>query len=284
MNVIDILNDRGIRYQEAGKDYLIKCINPEHDDSHPSLRVDKISGIFNCFSCGHKGSIFIEFGADPNVVDIKIAELQTKIRKLARSESLMLPSDMVLFKQDYRDISKEVYIDAGAFQSNEEEEFKNRVVFPLYDIRNNLKVFIGRALHSEEVDRYLFYPKNVVPPLFPAHPKVIKSSLIIVEGIFDALNLIDKGCTNVVCAFGTHTLLKTYKARLSHYQILGVNKFYIMFDGDKSGNVAAAKLQDVLNNNGMNAETIELPEGIDPGDLTEQDVKILMKGLYGNET
>ena len=103
------------------------------------------------------------------------------------------------------------------------------------------------------------------------------------EGIFDVLNMMDKGCYNVICAFGTHSLLKTYKDKLSHYQILGVNKFYIMFDGDKAGRDAGEKLESILNANGFNAETIELPDGLDPGDLTEQDISILMKGLYGNE-
>ncbi len=100
---------------------------------------------------------------------------------------------------------------------------------------------------------------------------------------FDALNMIDKGCRNVISAFGTHTLLKTYKQKLSHYQILGVNKFYILFDGDKAGREAGQKLENVLNTNGFNAEVVELPDGMDPGDLTTQDINILMTGLYGNE-
>ena len=39
----------------------------------------------------------------------------------------------------------------------------------------------------------------------------------------------------------------------------------------------------ILNDNGFNAEIIELPDGTDPGDLTENDIETLMKGLYGNE-
>jgi DNA primase len=79
MNVIDILNDRHIKYREAGKDYLVTCINPEHDDSNPSMRIDKVTGIFHCFSCGHKGNIFTKFGAEPNWIDIHIVRLQDKI-------------------------------------------------------------------------------------------------------------------------------------------------------------------------------------------------------------
>ena len=283
MNVIDILNDRQLKYKEAGKDYQILCINPEHDDSNPSMRVDKVTGVFHCFSCGYKGNIFSKFGAEPNFIDIRVAGLQEKIRDMLSNKSLMLPADAVPFTRDYRGLSSHIYQEAEAFTSNQEDEFKDRVMFPIRDIRGNIKVFIGRALHSDAEGKYLFYPNHVTPPLFPAHPEIYKNSLIVVEGIFDALNMMDKGCYNVITAFGTHSILKSYRDKLSHYKILGVNKFYIMFDGDDAGRSAGEKLEAVLNSNGFNAETIELPDGMDPGDLTEQDIMTLMIGLYGNE-
>lgn len=283
MNVIDVLKNQQIDYREAGKDYLIRCLNPQHDDNNPSMRVDKVTGIFHCFSCGHKGDIFRTFGADPNFTDIEISKLQNKIRDLLSTTNLTMPFDAVPFCRDYRDISAQTYMMVHAFTSNQEDEFRGRIIFPLYDIRGNIKVFVGRDMHSELKSKYLFYPEHVTPPLFPAHPEIWRNSLIIVEGIFDALNLMDKGCYNVICAFGTHTLLKTFKERLDHFQILGVNKYYIMFDGDKAGIDAGKKLEETLQNAGINAEQIELTEGMDPGDMTEEDITTLMKGLYGNE-
>ena len=280
-NVIDILNDRQIKTREAGRDYLVLCINPEHDDSNPSMRIDKVTGIFHCFSCGHKGSIFQKFGAEPNHIDLGVARLQDTIRKMLYNTNLVIPADAVPFCRDYRGISAHVYMEANAFTSNSEEEFKDRIMFPIEDIRGNIKVFIGRALHSDVDSKYLFYPKRVTPPLFPAHPEVWKNTLIIVEGIFDALNLMDKGVYNVITAFGTHTLAKTYKEKLSHYKILGVHKFYIMFDGDEAGLVAGRRLETLLNENGFNAEQIELSGGSDPGDLTDISIRNLMLELYG---
>ena len=284
MNVIDILKDRQIKFKEAGKDYQIRCINPEHDDSNPSMRIDKVTGVYHCFSCGYKGNLFTKFGAEPNHIEMAVARLQDKIRDLSANKTLTLPADSVPFNRDYRGLSAYTYLEAGAFTSNQEDEFKDRVMFPIRDIRGNIKVFIGRALHSNVEDKYLFYPKHVTPPLFPPNPEIYKNSLIVVEGIFDALNMMDKGCYNVISAFGTHSLLKTYKDKLSHYKILGVNKFYIMFDGDKAGRSAGEKLEETLNANGFNAETIELPDGMDPGDLTENDISILMRGLYGENS
>lgn len=283
MNVNDILNDRQIRYKETGKDYQILCLNPEHDDTNPSMRVDKVTGVFHCFSCGFKGNLFRYFGADPNFVDLRIAGLQDKIRDLLGGTNLIMPNDAVPFTKDYREISGYTYKEVGAFTSNEMEEFRGRLMFPIKDIRGNIKVFMGRAMYSDIKAKYLFHPRHITPPIFPPFPEIYKNTLIIVEGIFDVLNMIDKGCHNVICAFGTHSLLKTYKEKLSHFKILGVNKFYIMFDGDKAGQIAAEKLEDTLNSNNFNAEIIQLPENLDPGDLTEQDISTLMIGLYGNE-
>lgn len=283
MNVIDVLTDRNIKFKESGNDYQVVCLNPEHEDSNPSMRIDKVTGIYHCFSCGFKGNIFKFFGAEPNFIDIRIAKLEEKIRSMLSNKTLTMPPDAIAFDQDYRGISKDIYQQSHAFLSTAEEEFKDRLMFPIYDIRGNIKVFVGRALHSDVEAKYLFYPKHTSPPLFPANPEIWKNSLIIVEGLFDVLNLMDKGCHNVICAFGTHSLFKTYKDKLSHYKILGVNKFYIMFDGDKAGVTASEKLNKILNENGFNSESIELPEGLDPGDLSQEDVTILMKGLYGNE-
>ena len=40
MDVLEILNKEEVGYTPSGQDYLIRCLNPEHDDSNPSLRVD----------------------------------------------------------------------------------------------------------------------------------------------------------------------------------------------------------------------------------------------------
>ena len=280
MNVIDVLTDRQLKYREAGKDYLIRCLNPEHDDNNPSMRVDKVTGIFHCFSCGFKGNIYKYFGADEDYVSSQVAQLQDKIRDILSATTLTMPLDAVPFCRDYRGISAHTYMMVHAFTSNEQEEFKDRLMFPLYDIRGNIKAFMGRDLHSELKSKYLFYPSSVTPPLFPAHPEVWKNTLIIVEGVFDALNMMDKGCYNVITAFGTTSLFKTFKERLAHFEILGVNKYYIMFDGDKAGINASTKLEEAMNAGGFNAERIDMPEGRDPGDLSEEEITEFMRNLY----
>ena len=40
MDVIELLNKQHIVYTVSGQDFQIKCLNPDHDDRNPSLRVD----------------------------------------------------------------------------------------------------------------------------------------------------------------------------------------------------------------------------------------------------
>ena len=61
MDVLELLNKEEVGYTPSGQDYLIRCLNPEHDDSNPSLRVDKVTGVMHCFSCGFRGNVFAHF-------------------------------------------------------------------------------------------------------------------------------------------------------------------------------------------------------------------------------
>ena len=47
MNVEDLLISKNIPYIPKGKDFVVQCLNPEHKDRNPSMRIDQITGIFN---------------------------------------------------------------------------------------------------------------------------------------------------------------------------------------------------------------------------------------------
>jgi DNA primase len=71
--VLDLIQKNGLQFQVSGRDYLIKCLNPEHPDTNPSFRVDRVSGIAHCFSCGFKTIILKYYGVFTNPIPIKIA-------------------------------------------------------------------------------------------------------------------------------------------------------------------------------------------------------------------
>jgi len=94
MIAIELLQERNIPFTVKGQDAIISCLNPEHDDTNPSLRVDKVTGIMHCFSCGFKGNLFTHFGAPESPLEVKIHRIKDKIAK-ARSQTvgIQLPED-----------------------------------------------------------------------------------------------------------------------------------------------------------------------------------------------
>ena len=71
MTVEELLVVEKIKFKQSPADFVVHCLNPEHDDTNPSMRIDKITGVFNCFSCGFKGNIFKHFDKPSNYLDIK---------------------------------------------------------------------------------------------------------------------------------------------------------------------------------------------------------------------
>ena len=71
--------------------------------------------------------------------------------------------------------------------------------------------------------------------------------------------------------------------RFSQYKLQGVNKIYIMFDGDKAGKEGSKKLYNALKDTFVVKE-LELPEGSDPGSLSTEDINSLKEYLYGSRS
>ena len=105
--------------------------------------------------------------------------------------------------------------------------------------------------------------------------------MYIVEGIFDFLNLYDKGLHNVACTFGTGGLLNNTAEKLLPYKVRGIEKIFILYDGDEAGRVAAIKIKPLIEECDFEVEIVKLEEGSDPGDMSQEDVDSLIE--YCNE-
>lgn len=276
-HVANLLKDKSIYYIPSGGDYLIKCLNPEHDDSNPSCRVDQITGITHCFSCGFKTNIFKYFGVLTDHTSIKVAKLKEKLRNLRISaEGLELPEFYTPYTQSFRGISKVTLKKFGAFylssENKEMPSMADRIMFPITDITGKIILFLGRHTLSSGNPRYLYYPKHVEMPMFPASLEERNSSIVLVEGIFDFLNVYDKGLTNAVCIFGTNTLSKNTAEKMLPFKSQGVTKVYLMLDGDEPGRKASQELKPKLEELELEVEIIFLEDDKDPGELSQEEV------------
>lgn len=272
--VLDLLTKNSVHCVPSGQDYLIRCLNPEHDDKNPSLRVDKTVGTFHCFSCGFKGNIFRFFGVMDNPVGVKVAKLKNKLRDLAVSfNGVEFPHEQIPVTKTFRGISVKTLKEFGAFYcTTGQQELQDRIFFPIKDLRGRTVVFVGRHMFSDSNPRYLNFPSGVTMPIFPESFKDRHKSVVLVEGIFDMLNVYDKGLTNVACTFGTNTLQKDTALKLLPFKTQGITKIYLMFDGDQAGAQAMDKLKPLIEETGYQVEKIILEPDTDPGELSQEYV------------
>ena len=257
-----------------GKDFVVSCLNPEHDDNNPSMRIDQITGIFHCFSCGFKGNVFVHFGEKASFLHLRRELVKKKIReKRAESVGLPFPRSALPYVGNWRNIKPETYRKFEAFQ--EHEAFVGRIVFPIRDISGRIVAFNARHM-TGGTPKYLISPPGARMPLFPAKIDPIRASVILVEGIYDMINLHDKGLTNAVCCFGTRNI---NEEKLSILRLQGIEEAIVFFDGDEAGQTAAAKVQEMCENVDLLTRNINVVD-IDPGALTENQVEKLKDKLY----
>lgn len=271
--VLELIQKNGLEYKVSGRDYLLKCLNPEHDDSNPSFRVDRVTGVAHCFSCGFKTNLFKYFGVFTNPVPIKIAKLKEKLNELKSGQiGLNLPDGHTPYTRTFRGLSSKTLKYFEAFYTNSVEKLRDRIIFPIRDITGKVVVFVGRHTLSNGNPRYLVYPSGVKVPLYPPRAPDGAHSVVLVEGLFDMLNLWDNGLENVACCFGTNTLQNDTKEKLFPFKAQGVTHIYLMFDGDEAGRKAARTLKPLVEAEGFVVEIVDLPDGSDPGDLDAEDI------------
>ena len=151
--------------------------------------------------------------------------------------------------------------------------FRNRLLFPIHDLRGRVVAFGGRLL-GEGMPKYLNSPET---PIFHKgeqlyHIHVAKLAIrkaecaIVVEGYFDALRLSLAGFDHVVAPLGT--ALTEAQARLLHRY---TGEVVVCFDSDTPGLVATFKSADVLLAEGMRVRVATMPEGDDPDTVVQRD-------------
>lgn len=168
-------------------------------------------------------------------------------------------------------------IDAGlAFKQGGKvvDFFRHRIMFPIADARGNIIAFSGRALAQEQMPKYvntketLLYKKGeTVFGLNLARDEIKKEgSVIIMEGEFDVISAHREGIGNVVAVKGT-ALTQEQIELLRRYS----QKLIFCFDTDPAGTSAQRRSIQMIENAGIVASVIVLPQGKDPDELLGAD-------------
>lgn len=57
VDVLKTLTDLGIPFRESGRYYKVRCVSGRHADVHPSLLINRESGVFFCPACDYRGNL-----------------------------------------------------------------------------------------------------------------------------------------------------------------------------------------------------------------------------------
>ncbi len=153
--------------------------------------------------------------------------------------------------------------------------YKNRIMFPLYDLEGNVVGFSGRIYNKKSESKYIntketeiFKKGELLYNYHIAKKEARKEkNIIVVEGFMDVIRLSTIGIVNVVATMGTAVT----KYQLNLIQKLAPN-ITLMFDGDKAGEKATNAFIELANGNDSNIKVVRLEDNLDP------DEYILTKG------
>lgn len=148
--------------------------------------------------------------------------------------------------------------------------FRDRLMFPILDPSGHTVGFGGRLLGPGEpkylnsAESEIFSKGRLLYNLGNARHAIRRDErVIIVEGYFDALRLVDAGIENVVAPMGT-ALTEAQAELLGRY----TKQVVLLYDSDAPGQKATFRAADVLLAKGLEVRVVTLPEGEDPDTFT----------------
>jgi len=157
------------------------------------------------------------------------------------------------------------------------DRFRDRIMFPIPDMRGRIIAFGGRALSSDAPAKYLnspetelFHKGNVLFNMGRARKSLGKGgTLVAVEGYMDVIALAQAGFPNAVAPLGT-ALTENQLDLL--WRMAG--EPVLCFDGDEAGLRAAWRAADLalpMIEPGKTVRFALLPDGQDPDDLVRNE-------------
>lgn len=179
------------------------------------------------------------------------------------------------FKDLYHTLSKKGYkddllIESGLFVRGKKnpnqlyDRFKNRIMYPIFDISQSVIAFGGRVL-DQSMPKYLNSPENI---LFNKSHNLYgmqfakgshASYFILVEGYMDVIAMHQAGFSQTVASLGT-ALTGGHAKLLKRY----AKEVVILYDSDTAGKNATLRAIPLLKKESLKINVLSLKEGKDP--------------------
>ncbi|WP_193437423.1 DNA primase [Sporolactobacillus pectinivorans] len=148
------------------------------------------------------------------------------------------------------------------------DRFRNRIIFPIFNMRGQTVAFGGRTL-GEEKPKYLntpesqiFHKGNILYGYHLARQSIRKNNqVVLLEGYVDVVRAHQIGVTNSVASMGT-SLTEDQAAALSRM----AETVIVCYDSDSAGIEASFRAAGMLQGDGKIVKIAKMPEGYDPDD------------------
>lgn len=153
------------------------------------------------------------------------------------------------------------------------DRFRDRLMFPIIDVRGNVIGFGGRIMNSTDPNaaKYLNSPETLIfnkrKNLFALNlaKKSKLGYLILVEGYMDAIALHQYGFDCAVASLGT-ALTEDGAALLSRY----TDQVVLIYDGDDAGQNATKRAIPILEKAGLQVKVLKMRDAKDPDEYLKK--------------
>ena len=171
---------------------------------------------------------------------------------------------------------------AGEKNGRVYDRFRNRLMFPIIDVRGNVVGFGGRVLDDSK-PKYLNSNDTIIfnkrKNLFGLNlaKKTKAGNLILVEGNIDVVTMHQYGFDNAVASLGT-SLTDEQATLISRY----ADQVVLLYDGDAAGQKATKRAIPILEKAEIAVKVLQIPDNMDPDDYLRKfgpdKFKLLLDG------
>lgn len=291
INIYQALVDLGYKLKDFGKEYRARPLYRESDND-TVLKIYKDTGHWFDFKENISGDFTSLVSMTLKLNDHAKAKewLKNKSFEFNQPKELTKPTIKAIKKFDINLLSTlendHSYWNNRGISNNTLNKFKggiakagkmkNRYVFPIFDINENIIGFSGRTLVNSPIKwKHLGEKKDWVYPLFLNKDSFDSKEVFLVESVGDCLALWEAGVKNVIVTFG----LSVNIGILNFLLRFDFNKIFICFNNDLNGslagNIAADKNKfKLLRYFDANQIKIALPSKKDFGEMSAEEIKI----------
>lgn len=169
-------------------------------------------------------------------------------------------------------------------RERQQDSFRARLMFPIFDVRGDPVAFGGRTLPGGPPPKYknspetpIYSKRRVLYGLNWAKAGIVSSGEVVVcEGYTDVMGLATAGVPRAVATCGT-ALAEEHFRTLKNF----ARRVVLAYDADAAGQAAAERFYEWERMYEVDISVADLPEGTDPGELARRDPDALKAAISG---